>query len=67
MPVSFPVSADWWGSALLHIGPAKSAPFWAVASFDPATGVFTGLRPGSVQLGVTVNGVHKSATVRVDW
>jgi 3',5'-cyclic AMP phosphodiesterase CpdA len=67
VPVSFPVSADWWGSTLLHIGPAKTAPFWAVASYDPATGQLTALRPGTAQLGVTVNGVSKSTTVRVDW
>ncbi|MFF0266222.1 phosphodiester glycosidase family protein [Kribbella sp. NPDC004536] len=67
VPVSFPVSADWWGSATMHIGTAKSAPFWAVASYDPATGVVTALRPGTAQLGVTVNGVSKSTTLRVDW
>ncbi|TDW18316.1 phosphodiester glycosidase family protein [Kribbella kalugense] len=67
VPVSFPVSADWWGSTLLHIGPAKTAPFWAVASYDPATGQLTALRPGTAQLGVTVNGVSKSTTLRVDW
>ena len=67
IPVSFPVSADWWGSTLLYIGPAKTAPFWAVASYDPATGQLTALHPGTAQLGVTVNGVSKSATLRVDW
>ncbi|GAA1140823.1 phosphodiester glycosidase family protein [Kribbella jejuensis] len=67
VPVSFPVSADWWGSSTMHIGTAKSAPFWAVASYDPATGVVTALRPGTAQLGVTVNGVSKSTTLRVDW
>ncbi|TCN39741.1 calcineurin-like phosphoesterase family protein [Kribbella orskensis] len=67
VPVSFPVSADWWGSSLLHIGPARTAPFWAVAAYDPATGQLTGIRPGTVQVGVTVNGVSKSATVKVDW
>jgi hypothetical protein len=67
VPVSFPVSADWWGSPLLYIGPAKTAPFWAVASYDPATGQLTALHPGTAQLGVTVNGVSKSTTLRVDW
>jgi hypothetical protein len=67
VPVSFPVSADWWGSSGLHIGKATDAPFWAVASYDPATGQLTGLRPGTVQLGVTVNGVSKSSTVQVTW
>ncbi|NEA33165.1 metallophosphoesterase [Streptomyces sp. SID13031] len=67
VPVSFPVSADWSGSSLLHLGPIRTAPFWAVASYDPATGTLTGLRPGTVQLGVTVNGTSKSASVRIDW
>ncbi|MGW6200262.1 phosphodiester glycosidase family protein [Kribbella sp. NPDC055110] len=67
VPVAFPVSADWWGSSTLHIGPAKTAPFWAVASYDPSTGLLSALRPGTAQLGVTVNGVSKSATVQVGW
>ncbi|HWD82137.1 MAG TPA: phosphodiester glycosidase family protein [Kribbella sp.] len=67
VPVSFPVSADWWGSSTMHIGTAKTAPFWAVASYDPATGVVTALRPGTAQLGVTVNGVSKSSTIQVNW
>ncbi|WP_238162795.1 phosphodiester glycosidase family protein [Kribbella capetownensis] len=67
VPVAFPVSSDWFGSALLHIGPANTAPFWAVASYDPATGQVTGIRPGTVQLGVTVNGVSKSSTIEVTW
>ncbi|NUS00735.1 MAG: metallophosphoesterase [Kribbellaceae bacterium] len=67
VPVSFPVSADWWGSSTMYVGTAKSAPFWAVASYDPATGVVTALRPGTAELGVTVNGVSKSTTLRVDW
>ncbi|MFI5691677.1 phosphodiester glycosidase family protein [Kribbella sp. NPDC051586] len=67
VPVTFPVSADWWGSTFLYIGPAKAAPFWAVASYDPATGQLTALRPGTAQLGVTVNGVSKSTMLRVDW
>ncbi|GAA3078171.1 exopolysaccharide biosynthesis protein [Kribbella aluminosa] len=67
VPVSFPVSADWWGSATMYIGPVKSAPFWAVAAYDPSTGQLSALRPGSAQLGVTVNGVSKSSTIQVDW
>ncbi|TDD29882.1 metallophosphoesterase [Kribbella turkmenica] len=67
VPVAFPVSADWWGSRQLHIGPARTAPFWAVASYDPTTGRVTGLRPGTAQLGVTVNGVSRSSTINVDW
>ncbi len=65
--MAFPVSSDWWGSTFLHIGPAKTAPFWAVASYDPSTGQLTALRPGTAQLGVTVNGVSKSTTLEVTW
>jgi hypothetical protein len=67
VPVSFPVSADWFGSSLLHIGPARTAPFWAVAAFDPATGLITALRPGTVQLGVTVNSTTKTTPVQITW
>lgn len=65
VPVAFPVSADWRGSALLHLGRPATAPFWAVAAYDPATGQLTGLRPGTVRLGVTVNGVTRSAAVTI--
>jgi hypothetical protein len=65
VPVSFPMSSDWWGSPQLHIGPASTAPFWAVASYDPSTGQVTGLRPGTAELGVTVNGVSKTTTIGV--
>ncbi|WP_433013268.1 phosphodiester glycosidase family protein [Kribbella sp. CA-294648] len=67
VPVSFPVSADWFGSSLLHIGPVRTAPFWAVAAFDPATGRITALRPGTVQLGVTVNNTTKTTPVQITW
>ncbi|GAA1710044.1 phosphodiester glycosidase family protein [Kribbella yunnanensis] len=67
VPVSFPVSADWQGSTHLYVGPAATAPFWAVASYDPASGQLTALRPGEAQLTVTVNGVSTSATVKVTW
>jgi hypothetical protein len=65
VPVAFPVSADWWGSAQLYVGPARQAPPWTVAAYDPATGQLTGLRPGTAELGVTVNGVTKSTSVQV--
>ncbi|MFF1819099.1 phosphodiester glycosidase family protein [Kribbella sp. NPDC058245] len=67
VPVSFPVSADWQGNLQLHIGPASTAPFWAVASYDPASGQLTALRPGTAELSVTVNGVTKSAPLKVTW
>jgi len=67
VPVSFPVSADWSGSPLLYIGPAKTAPFWAIASYDPATSQLTARRPGTVQLAVTVNSITKTTTLTVNW
>ncbi|TDD55884.1 metallophosphoesterase [Kribbella antibiotica] len=63
VPVTFPVSAEWQGS--VHIGPAATAPFWSVASYDPATGQLTALRPGTARLTVTVNGTSQSADLKV--
>ena len=61
VPVAFPVSADWWGSLQLHIGPAADAPFWAVASYDPSTGQCSpASAPAPPNSGVTVNGVTKT-------
>jgi hypothetical protein len=65
VPVAFPVSADWSGSAGLHLGPAREAGRRAVAAFDPATGEFTALRPGRVTLRVVVAGVEAAAGVTV--
>ncbi|MFC0628189.1 phosphodiester glycosidase family protein [Kribbella deserti] len=65
VPVAFPVSADWSGSSLLHLGPAREAPFWSVAAFDPASGQLTGLRPGTITLTVTVNNTTKSTPVTI--
>jgi hypothetical protein len=56
VPVAYPVSADWSGSPNVHIGPADGARGRHVASFDPATGRLTALRPGEFTLAVTVNG-----------
>lgn len=67
VPVSYPVSADWTGGHGTHIADGtRPAMPWDVASFDPATGVLTALRPGTAHLSVTVNGVTRSlaATVR---
>ncbi|MEU1086415.1 phosphodiester glycosidase family protein [Streptomyces sp. NPDC005892] len=68
VPVAFPVSADWTGSPGLRIGEAvRSASLSGrpVASLDPATGTLTALRPGTVTLAVTVNGVTRTARVTV--
>ncbi len=66
VPVSYPVSADWTGGRGTHIADGvRPAMPWDVASFDPATGVLTGLRPGVAHLSVTVNGVTRGLTVTV--
>ena len=67
VPVAAPVSADWSGSANLHVGPASGLRPWHAAWFDPATGRLTGLgSAGTVWLAVTVNGVTARATVVLD-
>ena len=38
---------------------------WDVASFDPATGALTALRPDTASLSVTVNGVTRTLPVLV--
>ncbi|MEE6257705.1 phosphodiester glycosidase family protein [Plantactinospora sonchi] len=66
VPVAAPVSADWTGSANLHVGVRSGLRPWHVAWFDPATGRLTGLRStGTVRLAVTVNGVRAETTVRL--
>lgn len=64
VPVSYPVSADWSGDGV-HVGAPDTAPAGAVAAFEPASGVLTGLREGSGALQVTVNGVSRTAEVAV--
>ncbi|GAA4007260.1 phosphodiester glycosidase family protein [Allokutzneria multivorans] len=63
--VGYPVSADWFGSANLHIGPAQGATSAHSAAFDPATGTLTALRTGKVELGVVVNGVRTTAPIEI--
>ncbi|MEO3816622.1 phosphodiester glycosidase family protein [Plantactinospora sp. B24E8] len=66
VPVAAPVSADWTGSANLHVGSRSGLRPWHAAWFDPATGRLTGLRStGTVRLAVTVNGVRAEGTVRL--
>ncbi|WP_146605019.1 phosphodiester glycosidase family protein [Jiangella anatolica] len=55
VPVQWPVSAQ-WGGAGVHIGPAGTAPRWAVVAVDPASGTIRGLRAGAATVTVTVNG-----------
>ncbi|GAB3944714.1 hypothetical protein [Micromonospora vulcania] len=66
VPVAAPVSADWSGSATVHIGPVAGVRPWHTAHFDPATGTLTALRPGApIRLTVTVNNVLAEATVKI--
>lgn len=65
IPVAFPVTATWSGSWNLYIGPAIQAPWYAVASYDPTTGLLTPRFPGTVQLSVTVNSVTQSTPIRI--
>ncbi|MGW8526767.1 phosphodiester glycosidase family protein [Nocardiopsis sp. NPDC055824] len=65
VPVLYPVSADWSGSDGVHIGPAGDAGADHVAAFDPATGRFSALGEGTVDLAVTVNGVTEQVTIAV--
>ncbi|MET9591687.1 phosphodiester glycosidase family protein [Streptomyces sp. NPDC006516] len=65
VPVAFPLSADWTGSPGVHIGEADRAKHRHVATFDPATGMLTALRPGTVTLAVTVNGTTRQVRIGV--
>lgn len=51
IPVDYPVSADWQTSANLR--------------FDPVTGKLTALAAGSGTLAITVNGVTRTATIKI--
>ncbi|WP_243869005.1 phosphodiester glycosidase family protein [Streptomyces liangshanensis] len=67
VPVAFPLSADWTGSPGVLIGDGRrGVRDRHVAFFDPATGTLTALRPGTVTLAVTVNGVTRTARTVVE-
>jgi hypothetical protein len=66
VPVGFPLSADWSGSLNLRIGERAGARPRHPAVFDPATGTLTALRPGTVTLAVTVNGVTRRTEIRIE-
>ncbi|MFG1695214.1 phosphodiester glycosidase family protein [Nonomuraea sp. NPDC049309] len=63
VPAAYPVSVAWTGSPNLHIGSRTTAKPRHVAVLDPDTGTLTALRPGTVTVAVTVNGVTKKAEV----
>lgn len=65
VPVAFPLSADWTGSPNMHVGGPGDARPRHIATMDPATGTLTALRPGTVTLAVTVNGVTRRTEIRV--
>ncbi|NSC21035.1 multidrug transporter [Streptomyces albus subsp. chlorinus] len=64
VPVGWPVSADWPGSAGLCV--RGSVPRGrCVAGYDPKSGVLRGRAPGTVTLSVLVNGVRAEQKVTV--
>ncbi|MFF2060642.1 phosphodiester glycosidase family protein [Streptomyces sp. NPDC058200] len=65
VPVGFPLSADWTGSPNLRVGDRDGVRPRHTAVFDPVTGTLTALRPGTVTLAVTVNGVTRQADIRI--
>ncbi|MDB1088512.1 phosphodiester glycosidase family protein [Streptomyces sp. ACA25] len=65
VPVAHPVSADWSGSAGLHLGDPGNAGPRHSATFDPATGELRALRPGTVTLRVTVSGESRETEIRI--
>lgn len=65
IPVASPVSADWSGSAAVHVGSIFGLRPWHLAWFDPAIGRLYPLRPGTVTLSVTVNGVTTSTDIAI--
>lgn len=64
VPVSWPVSASWGGDGV-HVDNSGRPRGGAIVEFDPETRKLTGLRHGTAQLTVTVNGVTRKATIRV--
>ena len=63
VPVAYPVSARWSASPNVHIGPMRDAKRYHTAVFDPSTGELTALRPSTVTIAVTVNGVTTRHTL----
>lgn len=65
VPVAYPVSARWSASPNVHIGRERDAKRYHTANFDPATGELTALRPSTITLAVTVNGVTTRHTLQL--
>jgi hypothetical protein len=65
VPVTYPVSARWSASPNVHIGSVRDAKRYHSANFDPSTGELTALRPATITLAVTVNGVTTRHTLTI--
>jgi hypothetical protein len=65
VPVAYPVSARWSASPNVHIGRTRDAKRYHTANFDPSTGELTALRPSTITLAVTVNGVTARHTLTI--
>lgn len=65
VPVDYPMSVHWVPSRKVHVGAPAGAPDTAVVAVAPETGQLTGLRAGSADVAVTVNGVTATRTVTV--
>ncbi|MGW1280362.1 phosphodiester glycosidase family protein [Streptomyces tsukubensis] len=76
VPAAHPVSTDWTASADVRIDGTTNGTTNAtidgqeggsriVAVFNPATGLLTALRPGTVTLAATVSGVTRGTTVTI--
>ncbi|MFL6119132.1 phosphodiester glycosidase family protein [Actinophytocola sp.] len=63
VPVAYPVSARWSASPSVYIGHIRDAKRHHSAVFDPSTGELTALRPSTVTIAVTVNGVTSRHTL----
>jgi hypothetical protein len=62
VPVAWPMSADWSGSHNLCVGHGRTRGDCA-AAYDPVDGTLTALHPGTVTLGVRVNGEQARRSV----
>lgn len=65
VPVDYPMNVRWVGSRQVHVGAPSGAPDSAVVAVAPQTGQLTGLRAGTAEVSLTVNGVTASHTVTV--
>ncbi|WP_285661140.1 phosphodiester glycosidase family protein [Actinorhabdospora filicis] len=67
VPVAYPVLGEWDGSRGLCVSGWEGVDrgHRCVARFDPSTGRLEALRPGTVTLRLTVNGVTREATVTI--